>query len=401
MGVCTAIGSSVNTFAAALRVGATGVRWAPAGVEWRPAALLDDRCQADIQERATAEARRVLRSAPPATQLACGVAVDAIRAARLVDARAAIVVGGNNIHQRYSIENYQRFLDRPRYLNPRYAVSFLVTFVVGALSEVAGLRGPGLTAGGSMASGNVALYQAFHLLRSGAAKACVCVGAMADYGDFEFQAFTNLGALHPTVVSPDPEGPGAPFDRRRSGFVYGQGSGCVVLETEQHARERGASPLAELAGASLLLDGHAASEPNPEGEASAMIEALSVAGLTPADVDYVNAHATATPAGDEAECEAIGRVFEGLPGPWINATKELTGHTMYAAGIVECIATVLQMEGGFLHPNPKLSDPIDAALRFVGPTRRDVQVDVAVSNSFSVGGINSAVVLRRWGGEAS
>src|SRR5436190_10065295 len=99
-------------------------------------------------------------------------------------ARTGIVVGGNNIHQRYSIENYQRFLDRPRYLNPRYAVSFLDTNVVGALSEIAGLRGPGFTAGGSMASGNVALYQAFHLLQAGAIDACLCVGAMADFGDF-------------------------------------------------------------------------------------------------------------------------------------------------------------------------------------------------------------------------
>lgn len=398
MGVRTAIGSTVPEFAAALRAGRSGISWISSGGNRIPAAMLPD---FSWVEEAPVAARRILRAVPPATQIGCAVAFEAIAAARLTSAPAwtetAIVVAGNNIHPRYSQQHYETFRTHPQYLSPRYAVSFLDTNVVSALSEMAGLRGAGFTAGGSMASGNVALFQAFHLLQSGAAEACVVVGALADYGDFEFQAFRNLGAM--TCSAPD-SAPGAPFDKRASGFVYGQGSGCVILETADHARRRGIAPLAELAGVSLLLDGHTASDPNPEGEAMAMCKALSHAGVQPRDVDYLNAHGTSTPAGDEAECQAIEKVFEGLPGPHINATKELTGHTIYAAGIVECIATIVQMNGGFLHPNPSLTDAIAPDLRFVGPAVMEAQPQICLSNAFSVGGINSSIVLRT-AGEAS
>jgi len=393
MGVRTAIGATVPEFAAALREGRSGISWITSGGNRLPAAMLPE---LSWVEEAPPAARRVLRAAPPATQIGCAVAFEAIAAARLTSAanwsESAIVVAGNNIHQRYSQQHYEAFRTRPQYLSPRYAVSFLDTNVVSALSEIAGLRGPGFTAGGSMASGNVALYQAFHLLQARAVEACVVVGALADYGDFEFQAFYNLGAMNRSATE---DAPGAPFDTRRSGFVYGQGSGCVILETAEHARRRSIAPLAELAGVSLLLDGHAASDPNPEGEAAAMRKALSHAGVEPREVDYLNAHGTSTAAGDEAECQAIEKVFEGLPGPFINSTKELTGHTVYAAGIVECIAAVIQMNGGFLHPNPNLTDAISPRLRFVGPVTREAWPQVCLSNAFSLGGINSSVVLRR------
>jgi malonyl-ACP decarboxylase len=132
-----------------------------------------------------------------------------------------------------------------------------------------------------------------------------------------------------------------------------------------------------------------------------MRQALAHARVEPREVDYLNAHGTGTPAGDEAECRAIESVFEGLPGPLVNATKELTGHTLYAAGIVECIAAIIQMNEGFLHPNPDLTDPISPRLRFVGSAVLQQQPRICISNAFSVGGINTSVVLRRWeGGEA-
>ena len=402
MGVRTAIGATVPEFEAALREGRSGISWITAGGSRMPAAMLPS---LSWIEDAPPDARRVLRATPPATQIGCAVAFEAMAAARLTSApgwtESATVVAGNNIHQRYSQQHYELFRKRPKHLSPRYAVSFLDTNVVSALSEIAGLRGPGFTVGGSMASGNVALYQAFHLLQSGAVESCVVIGALADYGDFEFQAFSNLGAMNSSTPEDDPAGPGAPFDSRRSGFVYGQGSGCVILETADRARHRGATALAELAGVSLLLDGHTASDPNPEGEAMAMRRALAHAGVEARNIDYLNAHGTSTAAGDEAECLAIEKVFEGLPGPFINSTKELTGHTVYAAGIVECIATVIQMNGGFLHPNPTLTDSIAPRLRFVGPVARQEQPQVCLSNGFSVGGINTSIVLRRYPQEAS
>jgi malonyl-ACP decarboxylase len=393
MGVRTAIARDVAEFETALREGRSGIGWIDAEGLRVGGALLGDQETPEI----SATARRVLRAAPLATRIGCAVAMEAMLASALTSVpdwkQSAIVAGGNNIHQGYMHEHYERFRSRPEFVNPRYAVSFLDTNLVGALSEIAELAGPGFTVGGSMASGNVALYQAWHLLQSGAAPACICVGALADYGELEFRAFANLGAL--AVASGDGAGPYAPFDRRHAGFSYGQGSGCVILETAEAAERRGARALAEVAGVSLLLDGHAASDPSPKGEASAMRQALAQAGATPADVDYLNAHGTGTPAGDEAECEAISDVFEGLPGPRINSTKALTGHTIYAAGIVELIATVLQMNGGFVHPNPGLEQPVSERLRFVGPRAEAAEIGLALSNSFSIGGINTCVAVRK------
>jgi malonyl-ACP decarboxylase len=396
MGVRTAIAGSVAEFETALREGRSGVAWIPSGAGRVAAALLPAH-ESDVPEVFAAPARRVLRAAPLATRVGCAVALEAILSANLGAAadyqRSAILVAGNNIHQRYMQEHYDRFRERPEHVNPRYAVSFLDTHVVAALSEIAGLRGAGFTVGGSMASGNVALYQAYHLLQAGAAPACICVGALADFGELELRAFANLGAMQ--IAGDHAVGPGAPFDRGHAGFAYGQGSGCVILETEEHAAERGVARLAEVAGVALLLDGHAASDPSAAGEAAAMREALDGAGVLPPAVDYLNAHGTGTPAGDDAECEAIASVFAGAAGPWINSTKALTGHTLYAAGIVEAIATVIQMKGGFVHPNPALREPIAPGLRFAGPVAEEANIDVSLSNSFSVGGINSSVAFRR------
>jgi malonyl-ACP decarboxylase len=408
MGLRTAIASSVPEFERALRVGRTAVRWTEAGGLVAAMALLpggaadgffDQLSEPFVEARTIA--RRVLRAAPLASNIGCAVALEAILAAGLAAApdwrESAILVAGNNIHQRYMEEHAERFRERPAYLNPRYAVSFFDTHVMASLSEIAGLAGPGFTVGGSMASGNAALYQAWHLLQSGAVPACICVGALADYGSLELRALSNLGALA-TGASATAPGPYPPFDRRHSGFAYGQGSACVVLETEDHARGRGAEPLAELAGVGFLLDGHAASDPSPAGEASAMRRALALAGASPADVDYVNAHGTGTPAGDDAECEAIENVFAGLPGPRVNSTKTLTGHTLYAAGIVELVATVLQMNGGFLHPMPHLDEPISSSLRLAGAAAEPHSIRLALSNSFSIGGINTCAAIRRISG---
>jgi len=229
--------------------------------------------------------------------------------------------------------------------------------------------------------------------------ACLCVGALADFGDLEFRAFANLGAL--ATAGDDAGGPYPPFDRRHAGFSYGQGSGCVVLETAEHARARGAAALAEIAGVGFLLDGHAASEPSAIGEASAMRQALDHARASAAEVDYVNAHGTGTPAGDEAECEAIEAVFEGLAGPRVNSTKALAGHTVYAAGIVELIATVVQMKGGFVHGIPGMAEPVSTRLRLVGGAAEPARIALALSNSFSIGGINTCVAVRNLSAEAA
>lgn len=405
MGIVSALAADIPAFLAALREGCSAI----AEVAGRPMATLSGFDWTRWFERAAdeeaARARRVLRAAPLASRAACCAALEACRMAGLPGAvdpdETAVIVAGHNLHQRYITETFRHYLDKPAFLNPRFAFSFLDSHALGSVAEVLGLRGPGFMAGGGFASGNVALYQALQLLRSGDADACLCIGGLADFSDFELRAFDNLGAHSPGGPDGDAAQACRPFDRGRNGFVYGQASGCLVLETADHARRRQAPALAELVAVGLVMDGHHAAEPNRAGEARAMRRALARAGIDPGSVDYLNAHATGAGAGDDAECAAILDVFGAGKGPWVNATKALTGHTLFAAGIVEMIATILQMQGGFVHGNPNLTDPIkptgpiDGAPRFAGRHAVPAEIRSALSNSFSFGGINSSAVVRR------
>lgn len=409
MGVRNSIASSVPEFLRALRDGRHGfnvTRGSSAGDAPAVAALLLDATWSSAFEElpprlsaCASRARKVLRHAPLASRIAACVVLEACREARLEEVRErdaiGVVVAGNNIHQSYMLEAFRGYLERPEYVNPRHAFCFMDTHTVGALSEIFELRGAGFTAGGASASGNVALAQGWQMVRSGQAEICLCVGALADYSDFEWRALTNLGALSVGRADVPPEETCRPFDRRHSGFVYGQGSGCVILENAEHAARRGVATHAELLGVSIVLDGNHDAAPNAEGESRAMRRALKVAGLSPSSVGYVNAHGTSSPAGDRAECEALRTVFTTEPQPWINSTKSLVGHTLYAAGVVETIATVLQMKHGFLHPNPHLDAPVDDSLNFVGRRAEEAAFDYAISNSFGFGGINTSAVVGR------
>ena len=126
-----------------------------------------------------------------------------------------------------------------------------------------------------------------------------------------------------------------------------------------------------------------------------MQDAMSQAGIDPSDVDYINTHGTSSPIGDQTEIAAIGECFAATPTPWLNATKGLTGHCIFAAGVVEAVATVIQMQERFLHPNRNLESPIDTHCRFVGSSARDAVIRVALSNSFGFGGINTSIVIGR------
>ena len=328
MGVCAAGAGNQAEFLEALREGRCGIRFhrdPQTGTVQLGAFLADDPIAVDAAAPNPPLARSILRGAPRNTAIACAVALEAYAQARgevdFVAEKTALVVAGNNLQQRYIAEHYQRFAARRAFMPPRYALHFMDTYHVGAVSELLGIRGPGFTAGGASASGNVALYQACQLLQTGEAVACVCLGPFSDFSDFEFQGFSNLGAMHPGTTDALPETQCRPFDRGRRGFVFGQASGCVILETLDHARGRGATVLAELAGVSLALDGNHSTDPSADGEARAMRLALRKAGLEPEAVDYLNAHGTASAVGDDAECAAIRQVFGTRGRPAINATK--------------------------------------------------------------------------------
>jgi malonyl-ACP decarboxylase len=168
------------------------------------------------------------------------------------------------------------------------------------------------------------------------------------------------------------------------------------LEREVIATERGARPLARVLGQGQYIDGRRSTEPDPAGQAAAMRAALSSAGAEAADIDYVNAHATGSTAGDVAEAAALSKVFGSHGRPLVNSTKAMIGHCLTGAGLQEIIATILQMNGEFVHPNPNLERSIAPTLALAPREAVPTRIELALSNSFAFSGINASVVLGRW-----
>lgn len=410
MGVVTSIGRDIGSFAEGLRNGVCGI----ASLAGIPAGKISVKIGAEVQDldwRQCLEAlpragpgfatrsKKILNRAPKSTRLSACAAAQALAQSGLLESalaaeRIGLIVAGSNLHQRYIHENAARFREDPEYINPTYALSFLDTSQVGCLSEMFALQGLGYTVGGASASGNVALYHAWQWIRTGVLDACVVVGASADFSEVELQAFSILGAACGEPYNTQPQQACRPFDRDRAGFVFGEGSGCVILENLDTARRRGAGLLGELRGGSLVLDGNSLANPAVEGEIKAMRMALREAGVEAADIGYINAHGSSSVLGDQVECEALVSVFrDHLAGLPVNSTKSLTGHCMFAAGIVEFIACAIQLNEGFLHPNLNLRNPLDARLDFAGPVARPLQAKLALSNGFGFGGFNSSLVL--------
>lgn len=306
--------------------------------------------------------------------------------------RAGIVLAAQNATTGPQYRLHDQFQDSPPWLSPAWGVRFMDSFPLGIVSEALGLLGEGMTVGGASASGNLALIQAARMIRGGEADLCLVVAPPADLSPLEYQALSSLGALGGASFAQAPDRACRPFDRAAEGFIPGAAAAALVLESQDAATRRGATPLAVLAGGAVALSGNGSTVPDGPAELRAMELALRRAGLVPEAVDAVSAHATSTPLGDRTEAEAIAALFGGH-GVAVNAPKGLLGHGLWSAGVIEAVAAVLQMGGGFLHPNRNLEDPVSDALDWVGATSRDAAIGTMLSNSFGFGGIHSAVVL--------
>ncbi|MEM7393660.1 MAG: beta-ketoacyl synthase N-terminal-like domain-containing protein, partial [Verrucomicrobiota bacterium] len=397
-GVLNAVGEDVSSFAESLEPGFCGVTLDEAdglGLNARMSAVpfAERLARRTLPEPLIQRARRAGNRATRPVQTALLGALEAWEQARLEADDVHLVVAGHNMALADQYRAFEKFREHPEYLSARHALQFMDTDHVGTLSDVLGLREEGLTVGGASASGNVGLLEGWRRVRAGWCRACVVVGGMADLSPVERQAFFQTGAMGGKRFAHEPARACRPFDADREGFIPGQGAACLILEGEESARARGAEALGRLAGAALCLDGNRLSDPNPEGEARAMGKAIDAAGLSIDDIDTVNAHGTSSVAGDAAEIEALKAVFGArLPEIPINATKGLTGHGLYAAGLIEAVASLIQLRRGFLHPNRNLDNPMDPEIRFVGPAAEPFAGRSVLSNAFGFGGINTAVV---------
>ena len=286
----------------------------------------------------------------------------------------------------------------PRKLSPFVIPAMLINLASGQISIRHGLKGPNHAVVTACSTGAHAIGDAARLIAYGDADMMVAGGAEAAITRLGYGGFAAARALS-TGFNDDPKAASRPYDKDRDGFVMGEGAGVVILEDYESARARGATIYAEVVGYGLSGDAYHITAPAEDGDGGyrAMEMALKNAGLTGRDIDYVNAHGTSTPKGDEIELRAVERLFgEGAQDLVMSSTKSAIGHLLGAAGAVEAIFSILAMRDGVCPPtlnldNPSVETPINlAAKKAVKKT-----VDIALSNSFGFGGTNASVVFRR------
>ncbi|HLA15317.1 MAG TPA: beta-ketoacyl-ACP synthase II [Candidatus Limnocylindrales bacterium] len=269
----------------------------------------------------------------------------------------------------------------------------------GQISISFGPTGPNFTTVSACASGGHAIGEASEIIRRGDARIMIAGGTEAGVYEPLVAGFCAMRAL--STRNDDPAGASRPFDRGRDGFVIGEGAGVLILESLASAEERGVEPLAVVAGYGATADASHITLPAPGGIGAvrAARRALEKAGMTPADIDHVNAHATSTPEGDKAELAAIRTIFgDDAPRVAITANKSMVGHTLGAAGAIEAIASILALRTGVVPPTVNLVEPDEegAGLDLTPRTASRREMRAVISNSFGFGGQNTAIVLRRW-----
>ena len=286
----------------------------------------------------------------------------------------------------------------PRF-SPYYILKVIANIASGWISLKYGFTGPGYATSSACASSAHALMDAFNLIRLGKADIVISGGSEAPISVSAIGGFNSAKAL--SVNNENMTKASRPFDAQRDGFVMGEGAGILILEEYDHAVARGAKIYAEFAGAGVTTDAYHVTAPHPEGDgaARAMVLAHEEAGLSPDEVDYINAHGTSTPRGDVVELKAIKTVFgEHAYKLNISSTKSMHGHLLGASGSVEALACIHAINSGIIPPtiNFENEDPeIDYNLNLTLNKAQKREVNVAISNAFGFGGQNSCIVLKK------
>jgi len=284
-------------------------------------------------------------------------------------------------------------------VNPFVLPSTLANMPAFHVAKYFGAHGPNITISTACATGTQTVGEAAQAIRNGWADVIIAGATDALITDYIIGGFSAMRAI-PTSFNDSPEQASRPFDEKREGFVYSEGSACLILESLDHAKNRGAMIYAEVAGYASSSDAFhiAAPDPGGEGAVRAMNLAIQNAGIHPGEIDYINAHGTSTPANDATETAAIKKLFGDhayqIP---ISSTKSMVGHAMGASGAIEAIACALTLHNSAIHPtiNYETPDP-ELDLDYVPNESRQVQVNTILSNSFGLGGQNACLVLKRW-----
>lgn len=284
----------------------------------------------------------------------------------------------------------------PRRVSPFFIPKGIINMTAGNISIRYGFKGPNISVVTACATGAHSIGEAARLIQHGDADIMICGGAEAAVGRIGLAGFSAMRAL--STRNDAPEKASRPWDKNRDGFIMAEGAGILVLEEYEHAVKRGAKIYAEVAGYGLSGDAYHITAPAEGGEGGlrAMKAAIKDAGLTPNDIDYINAHGTSTGLGDIGELMAVKTLFDGVPVS-MSSTKSVTGHLLGAAGAVEAIFSALAIRDGIVPPTINLDEPEDAVGDFdlVPHVAKQRKVDVAISNSFGFGGTNASLVLKK------
>ncbi|WP_316173145.1 beta-ketoacyl synthase N-terminal-like domain-containing protein [Bradyrhizobium sp. SZCCHNRI2049] len=339
---------------------------------------------------------RQLRIMSLSTKVALAVVDEAWRDAQLssVDPRRiGLIIGGSNLQQRELVQTYTRYARAPAFVRPSYSTTYLDTDICAVCTEYFGIQGVAFSLGAASASGLMAVIQAATLVESGVVDVCIAVGALTDISYWECIALRALGAMGEHGSFTQPSQACRPFDRMAAGFIFGECSGALVVERADMIKRPNVKPYVRLSGWGISVDGTRSPKPSVDGEVRAIEQAMGRAELASQMIDYVNPHGSGSPLGDAVEIQALKRCQ--LDGARINATKGILGHSLCAAGVIETIATILQITASQLHPCVNLEDPIDPGLGWVRERAERRTIRNALKLSFGFGGFNTAICLSR------
>ncbi len=300
----------------------------------------------------------------------------------------------------HAIEHYHKVMleKGPRRITPFFIPMIIINLAAGQISIRFGAKGPNAAPATACATGSHAIGDAFKVIQRGDADAMIAGGSEAVITPLAIGGFNAMKAL--STRNDDPAKASRPFDRDRDGFVMGEGSGILILEELNHALKRNARIHAELVGYGLTGDAYHITSPAPAGEGAArcMQMAVSDAAIDPSEVDYINAHGTATKYGDELESQAIKTIFkEHAYTLSVSSTKSMTGHLLGAAGGVEAVISVLSIAKGMIPPTINLDNPDEGCdLDYVPHKAKAASVRCALSNSFGFGGTNACLLFKKF-----
>lgn len=399
MGAITPIGLNVNDYWKALKEGKSGIdkitKFDTENYNVKVAAEVKGFCAENYMTK------KLAREMDLFMQYAYAAADEAIKDSGInIEPGNTGIVLGTAMNGVTSVTEAQAELtekDNPKKVSPRLVPKYIGNIGAAQIAIARGITGPSVTVETACSSGVDAISLAAMFIETGASDTMIAVGADSAITPLIISALANVKALS---SNPDPKTACRPFDLNRDGFVMGEGGGAIVIETEEHAKKRGAKIYAELAGYANNTDGHHVTSPHPEGigAVKCMKDALNCAGMKEDEIQYINTHGTSTPGGDIIEVKAISQLF-GENAPLISSTKSATGHLMGAGGVTETIACVMAVRENIVPPTLNYETPDERCnLNCVPNKAVETEVNAAMSNAFGFGGQNASVIVRKYNG---